>query len=234
MKVNPRHPAIIEGRTIFTNSVIKSDKLMLKPGSNNRKLGFIITKGKYKGYPIFSLSLEERKTCPRDCIFWVNCYTNNMYLAQRYNHKDKSFYKILEENIKELNNKYKGFIVRTHVSGDFFSVEYIKFWERMLNKYSGLNIFGYTAYKNGPRYREIQRLNNDYPNKFNVRTSGVNASFSTNSTNNMEPFVLYKNGKKKQVKGVVCPEQTGKTKSCATCGLLCANRNVEQVLFIPH
>ncbi len=50
----------------------KTENLIKK--STNVKLGKKVTKGIYKGYPIFTLTLEERKTCPRSCKHWNNCY----------------------------------------------------------------------------------------------------------------------------------------------------------------
>ena len=43
----------------------------------------VVKKGKFAGYVIFTLTLEERATCPRDCFHWDNCYGNNMAFAHR-------------------------------------------------------------------------------------------------------------------------------------------------------
>ena len=84
-RVNPiilkdDHSAIIEGTTRHSHLIRKPNpqEMVLKSGENSRKLGSVVEKGKWKGFPIFSLSLEERKTCPRSCSVWDRCYGNGM------------------------------------------------------------------------------------------------------------------------------------------------------------
>ena len=81
--------AIMNATTVFSktvkdinNGLGKTENLIKK--STNVKLGKKVTKGIYKGYPIFTLTLEVRKTCPRSCKHWNNCYGNNMPFATRY------------------------------------------------------------------------------------------------------------------------------------------------------
>ena len=46
--------------------------------SKNKKLSKdklpVIKKGEFKGYVIYTLTLEERATCPRECYHWDDCY----------------------------------------------------------------------------------------------------------------------------------------------------------------
>jgi hypothetical protein len=37
----------------------------------------------WKGFPVYTLTLEERHTCPRTCEHWRSCMGNHMPLAQR-------------------------------------------------------------------------------------------------------------------------------------------------------
>ena len=56
---------------------------LLKHPKPKNKLGRLVTKGKFKGYKVFSLTLEERATCPTSCERWGDCYGNNMPFAHR-------------------------------------------------------------------------------------------------------------------------------------------------------
>ena len=79
--------AVMNGKTLFTNRIKKANRdtmakseLLIKK-STNVKLGKKVTKGKWKGFPIFTLTLEERATCPKSCQHWATCYGNNMLYA---------------------------------------------------------------------------------------------------------------------------------------------------------
>ena len=66
------HPAVRAGRTIFASRVYAPDEVarVLKDGHQSRKIGRTIAKGHRRGWPIFTLTLEERATCPRSCGEW--------------------------------------------------------------------------------------------------------------------------------------------------------------------
>lgn len=64
---------------------------MLKRGKQNKKLGDKITIKMWKGMTMYSLTLEERATCPTDCEQWDNCYGDNMPFAHRFDHTDPDF-----------------------------------------------------------------------------------------------------------------------------------------------
>lgn len=128
------HPAIVESRTLFPSTVVTVDKdftgSLLVSGINSRKLGKTITKGNFKGYELYSLTLEERATCPEDCSALRYCYGNGMQLARRHRIKNTDyFFEKLEAEIAALISENPGGImVRLHVLGDFPSVEYTAFW----------------------------------------------------------------------------------------------------------
>jgi hypothetical protein len=112
-------------------------------------LGKKVRKGKYKGFPIVTLTLEERKTCPSSCAHWSDCYGNNMPFATRYD-VGPEFENMLELELKELQRKYpNGFLVRLHILGDFYSVSYVAKWAKWLTMFPALHIYGYTA--NNPK-----------------------------------------------------------------------------------
>jgi len=183
---------------------------LLKPGSNNAKLGFKITSPKWKGKRLYSLTLEERTTCPESCHHWDDCYGNNMPFAHRF--KTANIDLFLEREIEELMQKHKeGIVIRLHVLGDFFSVEYVLFWQEMLFKHPNLCLFGYTAREEDEYIgKAIMLLNSRFSDRCVIRSS---RSKEANS--------YWKYAAEESFEGAsfLCPEQTGKLPSCAACGL---------------
>jgi len=123
----------------------------------------------------------------------------------------------IHKNIKE------GILIRLHVVGDFFSVNYVKFWKKMLDIYSNISIFGYTARTPFSDIgKEIVILRSLEWDRFSVRFSNSFEKLSANSENLL--------GNKQ---GIICPEQLDKTKNCASCGL-CWNNKVDNIIFKTH
>jgi hypothetical protein len=224
---------IVQGRTKFP-STVKDPKhykgFILKRASTNSKLGkgsYIIKKGPWKDWPLFYLTLEERKTCP-PCHHWDNCYGNNMYLAHRFKYGPDLISKLKQE-IHNISLVYDNFAIRLHVLGDFPDASYVKFWGKMLEKYSGLHVFGYTSHSKGTVFNEILELIRDYDSRFCIR-------FSTNNRlNNLSSTKVYYAVSDEYTKpSVICPEQTGQTNSCLTCSL-CFNSNfTKPIKFLTH
>ena len=185
----------------------------------------IVKKGKFKGYVIFTLTLEERATCPRECYHWDNCYGNNMAFAHRIEHGPALEAK-LEEEVKELCSTYKGVIVRLHVLGDFYSLTYALLWGKLLNRYDNLAVWGYTGHnKNSNIGHILDLIRQTYGSRFSVRFSNdLDCTFSANSTERAKPV---------KGKSFVCPEQTGDVANCANCAL-CWSADTRQVLFMTH
>ena len=195
----------------------------LKPGSNNQKLGFKITSPKWKGKRLYSLTLEERTTCPESCHHWNDCYGNNMPFAHRFKHKNIDLF--LEREIESLMQKHKeGIVIRLHVLGDFFSVEYVLFWEEMLFRHDKLCLFGYTARRSGTYIgRAIQTMNRHFSDRCVIRSSRNFEYDSEWSYAADESF---------EGKSFDCPEQTDKVASCAACGLCWTT--TKTVRFLSH
>src|SRR5262245_55070681 len=66
------HAAVIGGRTVYPSRVYAPSRdrdapSVLKSGINHGKIGGQILKGKWRGYPVYMLTLEERATCPTTC-----------------------------------------------------------------------------------------------------------------------------------------------------------------------
>src|SRR5262249_10851032 len=82
------HPAVIDGRTVYPTTVRaplrRADApSVLKSAVNSRKIGGEILKGRWRGLPAYTLTLEERATCPTTCRHWRSCYGNKMQWADR-------------------------------------------------------------------------------------------------------------------------------------------------------
>lgn len=219
------HPAAIEGRTRFRRSVDR-DIIgpVLKPGDNQRKLGRWITKGRWKGFPILSLTLEERATCPRSCEQWLTCMGNSMHLATRYAHGPRLEARIADE-LAALQARYpRGFAVRLHLLGDFYSLEYVKFWAMVLRTFPALHVWGYTHRRRGTRIGDaISVLQKTRPDRFAVRFSDAPNGYRS---------IVVASEANVPIGTIVCPVETGKTRNCGTCGLCWTTH--KPIAFILH
>jgi len=218
--MNMLSPKGVRSRTRFLNHVIPADHRPLKPGSYNSKIGNWVMKGKWAGMPIFSLTLEERATCPHSCKQWDNCYGDNMPFAKRYI-VDDALFQSLRAQLDLLSRRYKfGFVVRLHILGDFASVEYVKFWENMLLQHPQMRIFGYTAWQPSTHIGGyIAALKHTFHPRFMIRLSGCETEVVTDPAD-------------ADATGVLCPEQTEKTANCGTCAL-CWGSSLK-ITFLEH
>lgn len=219
---------IREGRTKFTGRVLPVAAMpkILVSAYSNVKVGRDVRKGFLRGYWIYLLSLEERKTCPSSCLHWQSCYGNSMPFAKRVKHDDPDFLPRLASEVAELYEKHDGrVLIRLHQLGDFFSPEYVIFWRDILDKFPMLAVYGYTA--RDPLSvigNKIQQLNLQFADRCFVRFS--NGGLPTMSTVSIgSPEACPPNA-------FVCPEQTGKTRCCATCGACWGTE--KNVAFVEH
>jgi hypothetical protein len=214
-------------RTRFLTRVLPTGQMtsLLVSGHSNIKIGRDVRKGKLRGYWIYTLSLEERATCPSSCQHWRSCYGNAMPFAKRVDHTDPLFLPRLEAELARLmaTRGRRGVLVRLHALGDFYSQAYVQFWRRMLAIHPTLAIYGYTARK-GDIAHGITRLNHDYPEKCNIRFSdsggAKRATVSIKRVEDCPPDAF------------VCPEQTDQTRCCATCGACWST--TKNVAFLAH
>jgi hypothetical protein len=185
----------------------------------------VVKKGQFKGYVIFTLTLEERATCPRDCYHWNDCYGNNMVFAHRIEH-GKALEQKLDEELAELCATYRGVIVRLHVLGDFYSSDYVAKWAGWLARHNNLAVWGYTGRTRASVIgQQISITRNIYGSRFSVRFSNdLDFTFSANSLERQQP---------RKGKSFICPEQTGGASNCANCAL-CWTAPDRQVIFLTH
>lgn len=200
---------------------------VLKSGFNSAKIGARVMKGKWIGFPIYTLTLEERATCPRSCRHWRSCFGNVMHFAERF-HAGPALERKLEAEVAALAAIHPdGFVVRLHVLGDFYSIGYVALWERLLDQHPELHVFGYTARIDGltdPIAKALVRLSMANWDRFAMRFS--NAPIDECATVSIEhPFQA-------PADAVICPAQLGKTESCSTCALCWQSRR--RVAFLQH
>lgn len=199
---------------------------LLVSGHNNMKLGRDVRKGKLRGYRIFTLSLEERATCPRSCFHWRDCYGNALHMNKRVDHRDPAFLPALADEIDVLMRKpWPGVLIRLHALGDFYSTDYVMFWRRMLREHHNLALYGYTARNNeddiGPAVFALRR------------NFGLRAMIrSSNGARHNLATVSIKTEADCPANAFVCPEQTGKTRCCATCAACWSTKKT--VAFLEH
>lgn len=228
---------VAEGRTKFAKSVkaVKQVSHLLVSGHSNVKIGRDVRKAKLRGYWIYTLSLEERKTCPSSCKHWQSCYGNNMPFAKRIDHTDPDFLRVLEYEIGRLCSVRgrPGVLIRLHALGDFYSTAYVEFWMRMLRLYADLAIYGYTARQPSPNPQMgdyvgigdlVAEMNRRWPERCFIRFSdGGLPTMSTVSIGDETGC---------PPNAFLCPEQTGKTRCCATCGACWST--TKNVAFMEH
>lgn len=223
--------AIQNGRTKYLKNVREpSFATMLKRGKLNKKLGDKIKHKKWKSMTMYSLTLEERATCPSTCKQWETCYGNNMPFGHRFNHTHPDFYAKLDAELTELNRKHKdGFVVRLHVLGDFPSSHYVIKWQWWLHKFSNLHVFGYTHWEWTTDIGHLlSNMNRIYNDRWAIRFSDdMQSSYSAHVALPHDADAVAA-----QVDGIICPEQTGAVDSCASCGYCWTSER--PVVFIEH
>jgi len=228
MKLRPDNPALSEHRTVFPYRVktVTEVKRVLQSVANNSKVGNgvpVVAKGKWRGMAAFTLTLEERKTCPTSCQMWAECYGNNLRFATRVSSDDMPALQAqIEQELKSLLRTYGRVLIRLHVLGDFASEEYAKFWANLVHANPGLHLFGFTAWSRGSEVgRVLTNLNEASGGRVWIRFSNSGGPMSANVI-----------GRSYDEDGIQCPEQIGRTDSCMTCGI-CWSTD-KPVSFLPH
>lgn len=205
-------PAFRSGRSIFPSRVFDPHEVqrVLKDGHQSRKIGKFVTKGPRRGWPLFTLTLEERATCPRSCKAFAFCYGNSMQAAERITAGPALEEAVWNELLALQFAHPKGFMVRLHILGDFYSLAYVKLWERALKAFPALHVFGFTAHQpNSEIGAALWALSEAQWARFAIRHSGM--------LSNQKASILQ--GDEGTIRPIPCPAQTDATDCCATCGL---------------
>jgi hypothetical protein len=234
--LDPRHPALREGRTIYRSRVFDAavrDRVLIS-GINNSKIGVRVTKGPWAKMPIFTLSLEERATCPRSCAVYSECYGNGMPMAVRFKHTPSLIQK-LDAELRHWAATYpKGFVVRLHVLGDFPDLAYFDRWQTWSDEIAPLHVWGYTAHPRdseiGNAIRTLNDLRSDrWAIRFSVAPEAPHAPMQAAAIWT-KPATFDRDDD-----AIVCPQELGRTRTCGTCGL-CWNPEAAhlRILFLGH
>lgn len=227
VSIGPLNPAWRSGRTIFTSRVFDPDEVqrVLKTGHQSRKIGKMVMKGHRRGWTIFTLTLEERATCPRSCAAWGICYGNGMHAAERIV-AGPALELALWGELAALQAAHpRGFMVRLHILGDFYSEAYVRLWADALAMFPALHVFGFTARAPGTAIGDaINVLVRTRWVRFAVRFSGrPGADFASR---------VIADGRGSDAMAITCPAQLGKTDCCATCALCW--QSTRSIAFLRH
>lgn len=221
----PWHPAATNGRTLYLARVAVADDRapVLKGGQNNRKIGGRVVKGRWAGMPIYTLTLEERATCPRTCAHWLDCYGNKMNWSTRLL-AGPELEERLDVELHELATRHPlGFVVRLHVLGDFYSPAYVRRWRRWLLEIPEMRVYGYTGWpRETPIGAAVAELAERHWERFAVRTSDRPGPRGTVSHD--DPMC--------DPDAIVCPAQVGRAECCATCALCWQTQR--SIAFLVH
>ena len=225
------HEAIVEGRTIFPSTVVdpRDAPRLLVSGANQRKIGDRVTKGRWSGMPIYTLTLEERASCPTSCFHWRSCYGNGMPWSRRHKHGSALEGLLAIELANKQRQHPQGFVVRLHILGDFYSVKYAKLWLDWLKQFSALRVFGYTANSRASKIGAVIELMNwVMPNRCLIRFSVAEPSGEAR-----EATTIFRKPKGHLVpEGLMCPAQTRDEMTCGSCALCWAADKT--IVFAAH
>lgn len=151
-----------------------------------------------------------------------------MPFAKRADHREPAkLEEAIEADIERLLRvrDRRGILVRLHALGDFHSAPYVRFWALMLEMYPGLAVYGYTAHPPGSEIgRAVAWAKRKYGRRFAVRWSNGGTSHDC--------AVSIVSEEHRPADAFICPEQTGRTAACATCGLCWGTE--KNVAFLEH
>lgn len=228
------HPALVERRTLFPSTVVDPDDALrlLVSGKNSAKIGNRILKGPWAGMPVYTLTLEERATCPTSCDLWAECMGNAMPLARRHGH-GPALERGLMEEVEHLTFRGAMVAVRLHVLGDFYSQRYANMWLEWILRFPGLHVWGYTHHDRASGIgRTLSAGNALHPDRWSIRFSVP----PDGSPSPMQVTTIWREPEASNVpEGLVCPASTERSAACVTCGL-CWEPDAagKRIVFIGH
>jgi hypothetical protein len=189
-------------------------------GEGNRKIG-----------DVFTFSLPSKKTCPgRSAWCEQNC---NMIKFEKFRPTCRHAYNrnlTLAKDTEQFRRVVIGtlprilFCMRIHVSGDFWSKEYIHSWVKICKAFPQIKFWSYTRSWNHPELGYSMKKLKSLPN--------VQLFASTDPSMKLPPKgwrVSYLDIDIR-AKGLDCPQQKGEKKSCLECGY-CFRKEKGDVIF---
>lgn len=218
------HAALTESRTLFPSRVRSAREVsrVLIPGEFNSKIGGQWEKW-WPGVRIYTLSLEERATCPRSCPQWASCYGNRQRFTIRVQADDDLIPRLAAE-LPVLLWRHGRVSIRLHQLGDFHSVAYARFWVDQVERLPGLHLFGFTARpRTSPIGRLIDQASREW-DRVRIRFSNDNGPRSARAEDKPERGT--------HSGWTTCPAITGDARKCESCGLCLALQS--QITFGLH
>jgi len=148
-----------------------------------------------------------------------------MPFAKRIKHGPQMLRRI-EQELAEHCRKRRGVLVRLHALGDFYSTDYVAFWDAMLRLHPTLSVFGYTAHHPGTEIGDaVQRvIDRNGFGRFAVRFSGWDGARAAVTVEAADEA--------RTADAVLCPQQTGAASHCATCALCWGSQRT--IAFLRH
>ncbi|MEM8555707.1 MAG: hypothetical protein AAGF71_12890 [Pseudomonadota bacterium] len=219
--------------TIFPNrcAVPNEDDQVLKDGRWNSKIGGDVLVGHLKGAVIYTLTLEERATCPRSCEHWRSCYGNNMSRSTRWTAGPELEAALVRE-VDTLCGRWQTVLIRLHVLGDFYSPEYVGLWHVLMERHANLWCFGFTAHAPNTQIGQLlAAMRLSHGQRWSVRHSGQSGAWGSFT-------VDFPTLKKRIGGGVVCPEQHDamnggpQSRHCGNCAV-CWSCD-DAIVFVEH
>lgn len=219
-------PADTDG-TLFRKAVVlpEAEKNITKDGVYSSKTGAVVKKGRWRGRKIRTLTLEERATCPRQCENWSICYGNATPWARRLVHGDDLEF-LLYEEIKRISEKH-ALVIRLHMLGDFYSLQYVEFWRAMMRRFD-IAVFGYTAHPADSKIgAALAALADEMWERFSMRFSG-----GYQPPHVARAITVQSAEEARAADAIVCPAQIGRVANCGACGLCWHSKRT--IAFLEH
>jgi hypothetical protein len=196
--------------------------------------GITFGEGNSKVGEVFTFSLPSKITCP-GASSWCRKHCN-MSRFEKFRPTCGKAYKRNLSNAKDSQQFTETVIgilprildcLRIHVSGDFWSKEYIQSWIRICNAFPQTRFWAYTRSWNVPelldQLKEFQKL----PNV--ELFASTDPTMPLPSTEWRIAFV----DQDKRARGLKCAQQYGKMRSCLDCGY-CFRKDKGNVIFKVH
>jgi hypothetical protein len=206
----------------------------MKGGAFMHLFGITFGEGNSKVGDVFTFSLPSIISCPGKS-HWCNKHCN----MSKFEKFRPTCLKAYKQNFTITNQteKFTETVIgtlprilpafRIHVSGDFYSKNYIKSWIRICNSFSQTKFWAYTRSWAIPELKPSLETLRNLPN--------VELFASTDPTMSHPPEnwrIAFLNTDPRAI-GIQCHHQENKLKSCLTCGF-CFKANKENVIFKVH
>lgn len=160
---------------------------------------------------------------PAGCREWATCYGSNMPYAERII-ADRALEHHLPEELAMLQEHHPdGYVVRLHILGDFYSVDYVNLWLAALDRLPALRVFGYTARS------PFDEIGAALFAATSARWDRFAIRFSGGGFNTLCAEVV---SSPDETDNLICPAQTGKFGCCAECTVCWQSQKT--IAFLRH